>query len=206
MSKCNDCRCLTQFARYICPRCNIAYCSLACYKAHNEHCTEAFSRYGAADLVVKQAFCCDQRLLLYAAPSGCCREQAVSQLQEIHAEPAERRKVLNLLQRVAAQQAADDAVLQAGGIPSASANYSVTDDLEGIDAEDPGPSSDSGDEDGEGDEGNLHEQPQSSMPTLSKGGRHSTGATPGLSPSQRQDAATGLKLSRTTIDRLVAKV
>lgn len=37
-------RCLTQFAKYICPRCNTSYCCLACYKRHSSNCTEAFSR------------------------------------------------------------------------------------------------------------------------------------------------------------------
>ncbi|KAJ9506666.1 hypothetical protein QJQ45_018372, partial [Haematococcus lacustris] len=36
--------CCTQFSRYICPRCNLAYCSLACYKQHGVSCTEAFAR------------------------------------------------------------------------------------------------------------------------------------------------------------------
>lgn len=38
-------RCLTQFSRYICPRCNITYCSLPCYKQHSSGCTEAFYRF-----------------------------------------------------------------------------------------------------------------------------------------------------------------
>uniref|UniRef100_A0A6B2L7Y5 HIT-type domain-containing protein n=1 Tax=Arcella intermedia TaxID=1963864 RepID=A0A6B2L7Y5_9EUKA len=28
--------------KYQCPRCNLPYCSLACYKVHGEHCVEAF--------------------------------------------------------------------------------------------------------------------------------------------------------------------
>lgn len=36
--------CLRQYARYTCPRCNLAYCSLPCYKQHGEQCTESFYR------------------------------------------------------------------------------------------------------------------------------------------------------------------
>jgi hypothetical protein len=140
----------------------------------------------------------------------------VSDLQEVHAEPAERKKVLKLLQRVAAQQAADDAVLQAGGIPSATATYDVTDDLEGIDdsheGEEQDLSSDSEGEDDGGGESSADEQPGSSMSAHDKAGRRSIAVTPGARGRQRQargktsDTAKGLKLSRATIDRLVAKV
>jgi hypothetical protein len=34
--------CLEQKSRYCCPKCSIAYCSLACYKSHGETCTETF--------------------------------------------------------------------------------------------------------------------------------------------------------------------
>jgi hypothetical protein len=34
--------CLEQKSRYCCPKCSIAYCSLACYKSHGETCTEKF--------------------------------------------------------------------------------------------------------------------------------------------------------------------
>jgi hypothetical protein len=27
---------------YTCPRCNVRYCGLACYKGHSERCTEGF--------------------------------------------------------------------------------------------------------------------------------------------------------------------
>ncbi|KAG1665787.1 hypothetical protein FOA52_002882 [Chlamydomonas sp. UWO 241] len=36
--------CLKQFSRYTCPRCNVAYCSLPCFKQHGESCTESFYR------------------------------------------------------------------------------------------------------------------------------------------------------------------
>ena len=34
--------CTRQFSRYKCPRCAIQYCSLGCYRAHSETCTEGF--------------------------------------------------------------------------------------------------------------------------------------------------------------------
>ena len=34
--------CAAQFSRYKCPKCAIAYCSLACYRQHGETCTESF--------------------------------------------------------------------------------------------------------------------------------------------------------------------
>ncbi|EFJ07159.1 hypothetical protein SELMODRAFT_186341 [Selaginella moellendorffii] len=36
--------CQKQYANYTCPRCNLRYCSLQCYKGHSVQCTEAFSR------------------------------------------------------------------------------------------------------------------------------------------------------------------
>ncbi|KAG6404433.1 hypothetical protein SASPL_136681 [Salvia splendens] len=36
--------CEKQFSQYTCPRCNIRYCSLPCYKSHSLHCTESFMR------------------------------------------------------------------------------------------------------------------------------------------------------------------
>ncbi|KAK1935079.1 Zinc finger HIT domain-containing protein 2 [Phytophthora citrophthora] len=34
--------CTTHEARYTCPRCNIPYCSVNCYRSHGEDCTEQF--------------------------------------------------------------------------------------------------------------------------------------------------------------------
>ncbi|XP_051149539.1 uncharacterized protein LOC127264156 isoform X2 [Andrographis paniculata] len=36
--------CEKQFSQYTCPRCNVRYCSLHCYKSHNIRCTESFMR------------------------------------------------------------------------------------------------------------------------------------------------------------------
>ncbi|KAF5843907.1 hypothetical protein DUNSADRAFT_29 [Dunaliella salina] len=76
--------CHKQFARYICPRCNISYCGLPCYKQHSERCTEAFYR-----------------------------EQAVGQLKGSKADRSEKKKVLRALQRVQLQQEKDEAKVAA---------------------------------------------------------------------------------------------
>ncbi|KAI3892616.1 hypothetical protein MKX03_027947 [Papaver bracteatum] len=36
--------CQKQFSQYTCPRCNLRYCCLQCYKGHNLRCTESFMR------------------------------------------------------------------------------------------------------------------------------------------------------------------
>ncbi|KAI3883314.1 hypothetical protein MKX03_000330 [Papaver bracteatum] len=36
--------CQKQFSQYTCPRCNLRYCSLQCYKGHSLRCTESFMR------------------------------------------------------------------------------------------------------------------------------------------------------------------
>ena len=39
------CRCQKNFSKYTCPRCNLQYCCLDCYKKHGDRCTEGFYRY-----------------------------------------------------------------------------------------------------------------------------------------------------------------
>ncbi|KAL6499248.1 hypothetical protein OROHE_026125 [Orobanche hederae] len=41
--------CEKQFSQYTCPRCNIRYCSLHCYKSHSVRCTESFMRENVMD-------------------------------------------------------------------------------------------------------------------------------------------------------------
>jgi HIT zinc finger len=38
------CTCSKKQAKYICPRCQIPYCSIKCYKSHNSNCSEEFYR------------------------------------------------------------------------------------------------------------------------------------------------------------------
>ena len=49
LSVSSDCRlvclvCQKQFSQYTCPRCNVRYCSLPCYKSHSARCCESFNR------------------------------------------------------------------------------------------------------------------------------------------------------------------
>ena len=39
--KCSFCN-KNNDAKYICPKCKVPYCSMECYKKHNEACTEEF--------------------------------------------------------------------------------------------------------------------------------------------------------------------
>ncbi|XP_057840394.2 uncharacterized protein LOC131050228 isoform X1 [Cryptomeria japonica] len=41
--------CQKQFSQYTCPRCNVRYCSVACYKGHSIRCTESFMRENVMD-------------------------------------------------------------------------------------------------------------------------------------------------------------
>eukprot|EP00891_Asterochloris_glomerata_P008977 jgi/Astpho2/8977/fgenesh1_pg.00133_%23_30_t len=75
-------RCHQQWARYTCPRCNLRYCSLPCYKEHDQRCTEGFYR-----------------------------ENAVEQLQQTQADPAERHRMLQILKRIHDQELEERAQL-----------------------------------------------------------------------------------------------
>ena len=39
--KCKICN-NNQVVKYVCPKCKVPYCSMECYKKHNESCTEEF--------------------------------------------------------------------------------------------------------------------------------------------------------------------
>lgn len=67
--------CVRQYAKYTCPKCNITYCSLSCYKQHSERCTEAFAR-----------------------------EQAVTQLKLTTVEDEQKRKMVEILKRLREQE------------------------------------------------------------------------------------------------------
>ncbi|GAX83028.1 hypothetical protein CEUSTIGMA_g10455.t1 [Chlamydomonas eustigma] len=63
--------CIKQYSKYVCPKCNITYCSLACFKQHSSSCTESFYR-----------------------------DQAVEQLKGTCAENADdKKRVLEILKR-----------------------------------------------------------------------------------------------------------
>eukprot|EP01089_Gocevia_fonbrunei_P013202 TRINITY_DN3319_c0_g2_i1.p1 TRINITY_DN3319_c0_g2~~TRINITY_DN3319_c0_g2_i1.p1 ORF type:complete len:217 (-),score=27.99 TRINITY_DN3319_c0_g2_i1:23-673(-) len=46
--------CKRQFSKYTCPRCNLSYCSLECYKQHGEGCTEIFYKTNAIESLKSQ--------------------------------------------------------------------------------------------------------------------------------------------------------
>ncbi|KAG2426471.1 hypothetical protein HXX76_011701 [Chlamydomonas incerta] len=129
--------CARQYARYTCPRCNIGYCSLPCYKQHGEHCTESFYK-----------------------------EQAVGELQSVSAGDEQRRGMLEILKR-AQQAAAEDEAAQRPLLEAAIQGLSLGglgllgpggeeqeggDDEEGEDGEAGEGEEEDGEEDGEEDE------------------------------------------------------
>eukprot|EP00873_Tetraselmis_striata_P002436 jgi/Tetstr1/422700/TSEL_013498.t1 len=77
--------CSRQYSKYTCPRCNVRYCSLECYKKHSERCTESFYR-----------------------------ENAVNELRGVRAGDDQRQSMLKILRRVA-EQDADGALGSAEG-------------------------------------------------------------------------------------------
>ena len=72
-------RCARQYARYTCPRCNVAYCSLACYKQHSDSCTSQFQR-----------------------------EHATGELQGVRTDDSDKKAILEILRRVAEQRQEDE--------------------------------------------------------------------------------------------------
>ncbi|KAK9907728.1 hypothetical protein WJX75_008819 [Coccomyxa subellipsoidea] len=48
--------CLKQFAKYTCPRCNLQYCSLTCYRSHGVRCTEGFYSENVAEELRQTTF------------------------------------------------------------------------------------------------------------------------------------------------------
>lgn len=62
--------CHKQFSLYTCPRCNVRYCSLPCYKSHSSRCLESFNR-----------------------------DNVLANLQDCVATPDTRRRMLKALQR-----------------------------------------------------------------------------------------------------------
>lgn len=54
--------CTTTFSRYKCPKCAMAYCSLACYRQHGEACTEGFYATHAKDALRSNVSPAEQRV------------------------------------------------------------------------------------------------------------------------------------------------
>ncbi|KAL2633953.1 hypothetical protein R1flu_005432 [Riccia fluitans] len=63
--------CQKQFSKYTCPRCNLRYCSLPCYKGHSLRCTESFMR-----------------------------ENVIEEMRDIQATDETKEKTLQMLKRI----------------------------------------------------------------------------------------------------------
>ncbi|XVF53139.1 hypothetical protein PTKIN_Ptkin05aG0076200 [Pterospermum kingtungense] len=70
--------CQKQFSQYTCPRCNIRYCSLPCYKSHSLRCTESFMR-----------------------------ENVVEELRQLQPDDETKRKMLEILKRFHSEEETD---------------------------------------------------------------------------------------------------
>ncbi|KAI3470759.1 hypothetical protein Pfo_027422 [Paulownia fortunei] len=70
--------CEKQFSQYTCPRCNIRYCSLHCYKSHSLHCTESFMR-----------------------------ENVIEELQQLQTDEENKSKMLDILKRFHEEEETD---------------------------------------------------------------------------------------------------
>ncbi|KAI4303617.1 hypothetical protein MLD38_039225 [Melastoma candidum] len=70
--------CQKQFSQYTCPRCNSRYCSLECYKSHSIRCTESFMK-----------------------------ENVVEELRQARPDDATKRKMLDILKRLHAEEEED---------------------------------------------------------------------------------------------------
>ncbi|CAE8609008.1 unnamed protein product, partial [Polarella glacialis] len=71
--------CVRAEARYTCPRCQVAYCSLACYQGHSGKCTESFFQDQVSEELKSQRATPEERKRL---------EQVVSSLANLD-EPTE---------------------------------------------------------------------------------------------------------------------
>ncbi|KAL2551043.1 HIT-type Zinc finger family protein [Forsythia ovata] len=70
--------CEKQFSQYTCPRCNIRYCSLHCYKSHSLRCTESFMR-----------------------------ENVVQEMQQLQPDNETKQKMLDILKRFHEEEETD---------------------------------------------------------------------------------------------------
>ena len=105
------CRCHQAAAEYTCPRCNVRYCSLDCYRGHSERCTEGFYRCvrgGAARVQAVLTILPQQTPQEMRPPhplvASCCRDAAVTELRSIRAGEGERQHMIDILQRMHQQE------------------------------------------------------------------------------------------------------
>jgi len=72
--------CTRSQARYTCPRCQLGYCSLECYKGHSDRCTESFYQAQVEEELRSQRATGDERRRL---------EQIISELSHLDENPDE---------------------------------------------------------------------------------------------------------------------
>lgn len=82
--------CQRQYAKYVCPKCNLNTCSLPCYKSHNESCTHGFAATALAE----------ERVIDTALRQGLGRTRAVLG-EEFKAARQARKATTEIMQRVA---------------------------------------------------------------------------------------------------------
>ena len=82
--------CQRQYAKYVCPKCNLNTCSLPCYKSHNEQCTHGFAASALAE----------ERVIDTALRQGLGRTRAVLG-DEYKAAREARKATSEIMQRVA---------------------------------------------------------------------------------------------------------
>eukprot|EP01105_Mastigella_eilhardi_P000638 TRINITY_DN10753_c0_g1_i1.p1 TRINITY_DN10753_c0_g1~~TRINITY_DN10753_c0_g1_i1.p1 ORF type:complete len:368 (+),score=114.42 TRINITY_DN10753_c0_g1_i1:2-1105(+) len=115
--------CARQYAKYLCPRCGVKYCSLPCFKTHNGACTEGFYKQHVVDSLKGQRASLEDRkkvLEMLARERECAEEEEESlepgsnneeedherllQLQKMLEDPAQNSDVEALLATLSERQ------------------------------------------------------------------------------------------------------
>ncbi|DBA99918.1 TPA: hypothetical protein ACH3X1_013802 [Trebouxia sp. C0004] len=81
--------CQQQWSKYTCPRCNLQYCSLECYKKHGQQCTETFYR-----------------------------DNVTAHLESAQTSDSERHRILSILQRFQQDDSSNHAAHQSSNADS----------------------------------------------------------------------------------------
>lgn len=109
--------CQRQYAKYVCPKCNLNTCSLPCYKSHNEQCTHGFAASALAE----------ERVIDTALRQGLGRTRAVLG-DEYKAAQEARKTTSEIMQRVADFNQNDAARMESIMSTSAAAANQEADD------------------------------------------------------------------------------
>lgn len=85
------CRCKTNKHKYTCPKCEAPYCSLGCYKEHNNRCTEYFNQENVMEYL-QSSKATDEGKLQMA--------EILSRAKEAEQREAEEFSILNKLEEL----------------------------------------------------------------------------------------------------------